>query len=116
MADQYRDGRAWIAGPLRVAAGSLRVLGRRRRQSLATPAGTPHPIAWRHTLQSRLTAVAGLFAVWTIGIEARLLYLQVVEHTELKALADRQQLDTIDVPAKRGEILEIASIFDAIGK
>jgi cell division protein FtsI (penicillin-binding protein 3) len=57
-------------------------------------------------LQSRLLAVGVLFAVWTIGIEARLFYLQVVEHAELKARADRQQLDTIDVPAKRGEILD----------
>ena len=46
------------------------------------------------------------FAVWTVGIEARLFYLQVVQHAELKARADRQQLDTIDVPAKRGEILD----------
>jgi cell division protein FtsI (penicillin-binding protein 3) len=44
--------------------------------------------------------------VWTIGIEARLFYLQVVEHSELTARADRQQLDVIDVPAKRGEILD----------
>jgi cell division protein FtsI (penicillin-binding protein 3) len=50
--------------------------------------------------------VGALFALWTIGIEARLFYLQVVEHAELKARADRQQLDTIDVPAKRGEILD----------
>lgn len=63
-------------------------------------------MAWRATLQSRLMAVAVFFAVWTIGIEARLFYLQVVQHAELKARADRQQLDTIDVPAKRGEILD----------
>ena len=66
----------------------------------------PHPLGWRATLQSRLLAVAVFFAVWTISIEARLFYLQVFQHGELKALADRQQLDTIDVPAKRGEILD----------
>jgi cell division protein FtsI (penicillin-binding protein 3) len=65
-----------------------------------------HPLAWRSTLQSRLMTVAAIFAVWTIGIEARLFYLQVVQHSDLKARADRQQLDTIDVPAKRGEIVD----------
>jgi cell division protein FtsI (penicillin-binding protein 3) len=65
-----------------------------------------HPLAWRGRLQSRLTAVAIMFGVWTISIEARLLYLQVVQHADLKARADRQQLETIDVPAKRGEILD----------
>ena len=47
-----------------------------------------------------------MFALWTVGIEARLIYLQVVDHADLTARADRQQLDTIDVPAKRGEILD----------
>jgi cell division protein FtsI (penicillin-binding protein 3) len=51
-------------------------------------------------------AVAAVFALWTVGIEARLIYLQVVAHADLTARADRQQLDTIDVPAKRGEILD----------
>jgi cell division protein FtsI (penicillin-binding protein 3) len=51
-------------------------------------------------------AVAAVFALWTVGIEARLIYLQVFAHADLTARADRQQLDTIDVPAKRGEILD----------
>lgn len=95
-----------MASPLRLAGSFLKALRQPRRAPLAAPGAASHPVAWRGTLQSRLTAVACLFAVWTIGIEARLLYLQVVQHTELKALADRQQLDTIDVPAKRGEILD----------
>ena len=78
-----------------------------RRNGGAESAGhLPHPLGWRATLQSRLFAVAVLFAVWTVAIEARLFYLQVVQHADLKARADRQQLDTIDVPAKRGEILD----------
>ncbi len=68
--------------------------------------GVAHSVAWRATLQSRLLAVAVWFGVWTLGIEARLVYLQVFQHDELTERADRQQLDTIDVPAKRGEILD----------
>lgn len=62
--------------------------------------------SWRARLQSRLMAAAAFFAVWTAAIEARLIYLQVVQHAEMTARADRQQLDTINVPAKRGEILD----------
>lgn len=77
-----------------------------RRRPIAPRVEASHPLAWRTTLQSRLMAVAILFAVWTVSIEARLLYLQIVQHAELQVRADRQQLDTIDVPAKRGEILD----------
>jgi cell division protein FtsI (penicillin-binding protein 3) len=63
-------------------------------------------LPWRHTLQSRLFAGAVLFAVWTAGIEARLIYLQVIAHAEMKARADRQHMRTIAAPAKRGEILD----------
>jgi cell division protein FtsI (penicillin-binding protein 3) len=74
--------------------------------SAAARAELPPALAWRATLQSRLLAVTAIFILWTIGIEARLFYLQVVAHAELTARADRQQLDVIDVPAKRGEILD----------
>jgi cell division protein FtsI (penicillin-binding protein 3) len=63
-------------------------------------------LPWRQTLRSRLFAGAVLFAVWTAGIQARLVYLQVIEHSDMKARADRQHLRTIAAPAKRGEILD----------
>lgn len=75
-------------------------------QFSAARADLPPALAWRATLQSRMLAVAAIFALWTIGIEARLFYLQVIQHSELTVRADRQQLDVIDVPAKRGEILD----------
>ena len=62
--------------------------------------------AWRHTLQSRLFVGAILFALWTAGIQARLVYLQVVQHSDLQARADRQHNRLITAPAKRGEILD----------
>jgi cell division protein FtsI (penicillin-binding protein 3) len=61
---------------------------------------------WRETLRARLLVCAACFALWTAGIEARLVYLQVFEHAEMMARADRQQLRTIKPPAKRGEILD----------
>jgi cell division protein FtsI (penicillin-binding protein 3) len=47
-----------------------------------------------------------LFALWTVGIQARLVYLQVIERGELQARADRQHNRLIAAPAKRGEILD----------
>jgi cell division protein FtsI (penicillin-binding protein 3) len=65
-------------------------------------------VDWRDTVRSRLFVGAVLFGVWTAGIEARLLYLQVLEHGDMMARADRQQLRTIKLPAKRGEIFDRA--------
>ena len=40
------------------------------------------------------------------AIEARLFFLQVIDHADLMARADRQQLRTLNPPAKRGEIVD----------
>jgi cell division protein FtsI (penicillin-binding protein 3) len=61
---------------------------------------------WRGTVRSRLLVCAAVVASWTAVIEARLVYLQVVDHAELLARADRQQLRTVVAPAKRGEIFD----------
>ena len=63
-------------------------------------------VDWRDMLRSRLFVCAVLFAAWTVSIEARLVYLQIVEHVDMMALADRQQLRTVKLPAKRGEIVD----------
>ena len=44
--------------------------------------------------------------VWAIGIEVRLVYLQIVQHADLVARAERQQTSSIPVPAKRGDIVD----------
>ena len=71
----------------------------RREPSAAAP-------DWRDTLRSRLLICAALLAAWTVAIEGRLLYLQVFEHGDMMARANRQQLKTIKLPAKRGEIVD----------
>jgi cell division protein FtsI (penicillin-binding protein 3) len=63
-----------------------------------------HP--WRATLRRRLGVAASVLLLWSIAIEARLVYFQVVEHDSLVAAAERQQSRTIDAPAKRGEIVD----------
>jgi cell division protein FtsI (penicillin-binding protein 3) len=63
-------------------------------------------VRWRDVLRSRLLVGAVIFAAWTVGIQARLVYLQVVQHADMKARADRQHLRTLAAPAKRGEILD----------
>jgi len=50
------------------------------------------PVDWREVLRSRLVVCAGLFVLWTVSIEARLVYLQVIEHGDMMARANRQQL------------------------
>jgi len=72
-----------------------------------TRRGEPAPIPdWRDTLRSRLMVAAIVFAAWTAGIEARLLYLQVFQYSEMVARADKQRLNTIVTPARRGDILD----------
>lgn len=51
-------------------------------------------------------AAAGVLVLWVIGIEARLVVLQVVQHDKLVARADKQQTSTVTTPAKRGEIFD----------
>ena len=51
---------------------------------------------WRPTVERRVLVAAAVFALWTLGIEARLLYLQVYQPRDLVARAERQQMRTID--------------------
>ena len=70
----------------------------------------PH---WRAMLKSRLLVAAGALVLWVAGIEARLVILQVVQHDELVAKAERQQMSTVVAPAKRGAWpLGIAGVYD----
>src|SRR3954470_19880743 len=84
--------------------GSVIRLGRgvsARREQRPVPMGD-----WRRTIRSRLLVCAAGLGLWTAGIEARLVYLQVVDHADLMTRADRQQTRTLFPPAKRGEIVD----------
>jgi cell division protein FtsI (penicillin-binding protein 3) len=73
--------------------------GARRAEPVATP-------DWRETIQSRLLVSAVLLALWTAGIEARLVYLQVFQYDDMMARAARQRENTLEMPARRGDILD----------
>ena len=57
-------------------------------------------------VRTRLLTAGLCFALWAVGIEARLVYLQVVSHEELTARAEGQQQRSIEAHPKRGEILD----------
>jgi cell division protein FtsI (penicillin-binding protein 3) len=63
-------------------------------------------VDWRATLKRRLAVAGVVFLAWTAAIEARLVFLQVVQHEQLSSRAERQQMRTVEAPARRGEILD----------
>jgi len=63
-------------------------------------------VDWRVTFKERIVVVASILGLWVGGIETRLVYLQVFQHADLVARAERQQLRTIPAPSKRGDILD----------
>jgi cell division protein FtsI (penicillin-binding protein 3) len=69
-------------------------------------APVPGVNVWRTTLKRRAIVVAIVLAAWVSGIEARLVYLQVVRNADLRARAEKQHLRTIDAPAMRGDIVD----------
>jgi cell division protein FtsI (penicillin-binding protein 3) len=76
------------------------------RGAARTARENPPSSDWRATIRSRLGVTAVVFALWTAGIEARLIYLQVFQHAALVARAERQQMQTVEAPAKRGDIID----------
>ncbi|HEY5619519.1 MAG TPA: penicillin-binding protein [Vicinamibacterales bacterium] len=61
---------------------------------------------WRSTMKRRLVIGAVALVAWSAAIEARLVYLQVIRHADLTARAMDQQTGTLEIPAKRGDILD----------
>jgi cell division protein FtsI (penicillin-binding protein 3) len=57
-------------------------------------------------MKSRLKVAAAALVLWVVGIELRLIVLQVFQHDEMVARAERQQMRTVTAPAKRGEIFD----------
>jgi cell division protein FtsI (penicillin-binding protein 3) len=72
---------------------------------MTTPAtaATHH---WRPIVKRRVVVVAVVLGLWVLGIEAKLVYLQVYQRADLVARAERQQERTQPSPAKRGDIVD----------
>ena len=62
--------------------------------------------AWRRTLQRRVVVIAAICVAWSVAIEARLVYLQVIQRDFLTNEAKKQQQDTITLEPKRGDVVD----------
>jgi cell division protein FtsI (penicillin-binding protein 3) len=83
-----------------------RVIRRLSPRRGATPGTRDHAPDWRAVLKHRLLVVGVSLAVWVLGIEVRLFYLQIVHHAEYVARADKQHEREQETPAKRGDIVD----------
>ena len=61
---------------------------------------------WRNAIGRRVAIGGAVLLTWAAAIEARLVYLQMFQHGELSARAERQHNSTFEIPAKRGDILD----------
>ena len=72
-----------------------------------TPVSQPTASGWRAQITSRYTVLAsGVRLLWSVGIVARLVFLQVLSHDEMVLIAESQSTRVIEAPAKRGEIYD----------
>ena len=62
--------------------------------------------AWRETLRQRAIVAAAVLGVWVAVIECRLVFLQVIRHSDLVGARDSAADAEIDAAAKRGDILD----------
>ncbi|HEX5070573.1 MAG TPA: hypothetical protein VFV78_10210, partial [Vicinamibacterales bacterium] len=74
-----------------------------------SPAGHERPdgrfeLEWRGIVKGRLLIVLGVLAVWVAGLEARLVFLQAIDHDTYVQIALSQQQDVKDIDAVRGDI------------
>ena len=90
-----------FAEPGETDRNDARLVEESRRESAAPPL-----LDWSGVLRHRLTVLAWVVLLWMGGITTRLAYLQVIDHDELMARAQRQQEDREIVPAPRGEIVD----------
>lgn len=62
--------------------------------------------SWRRAFRRRLMMIGLVFVVWTAGIQARLVFLQVVYHPAYLEQANDQHLRVFEPAAKRGDVLD----------
>src|SRR5262245_9802643 len=85
-----------------------RLFGRARidRASPAEDRGEPLGLQWRAGVKSRIIVVLCVLGAWTVGIEARLIHLQVFQHEEMLRLAKNQQHKIIKLTPPRGDLVD----------
>jgi cell division protein FtsI/penicillin-binding protein 2 len=89
-------------------------LGRLARALRAGPANPLHGTdrdesaqqAWRRVVRRRTIVAIVFIGLWMTGVQARLVYLQVVRHDKYAVAATRQQQTSLDIEARRGDIVD----------
>lgn len=86
-------------------------LPRRSRAALDVLSSSERPAesfeeAWRSAVKRRVIVVVCVLGAWAATVEARFVYLQVVDHEWLLSEADSRQQRSIKDKAKRGEIVD----------
>ena len=61
---------------------------------------------WRAKAKSRVLIVLSVIVLWGVGVEARLVMLQAVDHAEYKARAATQQITTVEELPLRGDLVD----------
>ena len=61
---------------------------------------------WRRDMKSRLLVALGLILLWGAGLEARLVFLQVIAHEDFVRRARDQQQQVFEPEPARGDILD----------
>jgi len=64
------------------------------------------PNRWRGTVRGRLLVIALLFVAWVVAVQGRLVYVQILDRDHWVAKANDQQLGHVELPGRRGEILD----------
>lgn len=62
--------------------------------------------SWRQAMKRRVFLVFAGVALWVVSIQARLVYLQVLDHDELEAKARLHQEQRVPLEATRGDIVD----------
>lgn len=91
--------------PRQASSGWLAGLARFRRSRPDSTAETAAD-AWRKVIRRRVLVASVGIVLWMTGVQARLVYLQVVRHDKYAADAARQQESVLRPEAPRGDILD----------
>jgi cell division protein FtsI (penicillin-binding protein 3) len=90
---------------------ALKILPRQGRAALNVLSAADRPgddfeDRWRSSVKRRVVVIVTALAVWATAVEARFVYLQVIDHDHLLNEAENRQQRTIPDLANRGEIID----------
>lgn len=66
----------------------------------------PEPRTWRQTTGPRIRVLTVVFGLCLLAVVAQLVNLQVLQYQWFQKKGEAQRIDTVDEPARRGDILD----------